>query len=111
MTDNQSALPELPMPVCTYADHSYPAYTKAQMLEYGRRCMAGLQPMSTAPRDGTIVDLWLRGGFRLTDLWWVPTDDSWCGHEEDLFVYWSPIPGYGPPDPDPANEALNEVRK
>lgn len=27
-------LPPLPMPSCTYADHSYPAFTKAQMHEY-----------------------------------------------------------------------------
>lgn len=27
-------MPPLPMPSCTYADHSYPAFTKTQMREY-----------------------------------------------------------------------------
>lgn len=31
-------LPEVPTPAVTYADHSYPAYSKAQMLAYGAAC-------------------------------------------------------------------------
>lgn len=49
------------------------------------------QPMSTAPRDGTIVDLWLSGGGRVTDQWWCD-DESWCGLEDEMFTHWAPIP-------------------
>lgn len=31
-------LPQLPQPACTYADHSYPAYTESQLLQYGAAC-------------------------------------------------------------------------
>jgi Lar family restriction alleviation protein len=37
---NDSALPELPRPRCTYADHSYPAFTADQMREYARAALA-----------------------------------------------------------------------
>ncbi|QOY96635.1 DUF3850 domain-containing protein [Massilia sp. UMI-21] len=33
-------LPELPRPACTYADHSYPAFSKAQMQDYARAAIA-----------------------------------------------------------------------
>lgn len=33
-------LPELPAPVCTYADHSYPAFTRRQMEEYAQTAVA-----------------------------------------------------------------------
>ena len=50
------------------------------------------QPMSTAPRDGTVVDLWLSGGGRLSDTWWDEEDHSWCGLEENMFTHWAPLP-------------------
>lgn len=33
-------LPPLPLPECTYADHSYPAYTANQMRDYARAALA-----------------------------------------------------------------------
>lgn len=56
---------------------------------------AAPQPMATAPRDGTIVDLWLPGGGRMTDQWWEESDQTWTGLGRDsMFSGWSPIPGY-----------------
>lgn len=51
------------------------------------------QPMSTAPRDGTIVDLHLIGGGRYTDAWWDEEDGgTWCGLDEEIFDHWAPTP-------------------
>ena len=33
------------------------------------------QPIETAPKDGTVVDLWHSDYGRMTDTWW--DDDSW----------------------------------
>ncbi len=52
----------------------------------------GWQPMATAPRDGTICDLWLTGGGRLTDQWWCGEDGTWCGLEEEMFSHWMRAP-------------------
>jgi hypothetical protein len=40
MTNGNSELPELPAPRCTYADHSYPAFTKQQMIDYARAALS-----------------------------------------------------------------------
>lgn len=37
-------MPELPAPAVAYADHSYPAYSKRQMQEYGQACALAAQP-------------------------------------------------------------------
>ena len=50
------------------------------------------QPLITAPRDGTIVDLMLKGGGRYTDAWWEDDDNTWCGLEEEMFTHWAPLP-------------------
>lgn len=50
------------------------------------------QPMSTAPRDGTIVDLRLTGGCRYADAWFEDEDKTWCGLEEEMFDAWAPLP-------------------
>lgn len=52
------------------------------------------QPIKTAPRDGTIVDLWLTGGGRMTDQWWEEEDNTWCGLEDYLFSHWAPLPEF-----------------
>jgi len=54
-------------------------------------CSAGLwQPLETAPRDGTLVDLWHKNGFRVTEVWWA--DDVWsCVMDDDSFTHWMPI--------------------
>ena len=46
------------------------------------------KPIETAPRDGTVVDLWSVDGFRLIDFWWDDEDKTWCGLPEDEFTHW-----------------------
>jgi hypothetical protein len=49
------------------------------------------QPISTAPRDGTPVDLWHKHGFRETEVWWA--DDCWSScNEDDAYTHWMPLP-------------------
>lgn len=42
-------LPKLPRPLCTYADHSYPAFSKAQMEDYARAALAGAPVQQIKP--------------------------------------------------------------
>jgi len=55
------------------------------------------QPIETVPKDGTIVDLWHRDGFRITDEWWAGDDDDFCGIHRDEFTHWMLPPE--PPEP------------
>jgi hypothetical protein len=49
--------PMLPQPACTYADHSYPAFKKRQMIEYGeQRYQAGLAAVQVSPRATADVE-------------------------------------------------------
>lgn len=57
------------------------------------------QPIATAPRDGTICDLWMTGGGRFTDQWWCDEDKTWCGLEESMFTHWIKAPVEGPEKP------------
>jgi len=44
------------------------------------------QPIETAPKDGTAIDVWVEGEFpgRRTDVKWrVPTDREWWVHGGD----------------------------
>jgi hypothetical protein len=52
------------------------------------------QPIATAPRDGTPVDLWHRQGFRITEQWWEDEDEVWVPDTRDDadFSHWMPIP-------------------
>jgi hypothetical protein len=51
------------------------------------------QPIATAPRDGTVVDLWHKDGFRLTDNWWDSEDGVWVSMFDDSdLTHWMPIP-------------------
>ena len=52
------------------------------------------QPIETAPRDGTIIDLWLTGGGRVADQWWCEEDKTWSGLENEMFSHWAPIPEF-----------------
>ena len=72
------------------------------------------QPIETAPKDGTTVDLWHRKHGRITDAWWDTfghITDAWVdnyggdnqegwiafvGDEGSDFTHWMPIPL--PPD-------------
>lgn len=46
--DEKIARLELPRPLCTYSDHSYPAYTAKQMYDYAEQCIAALQEQEIA---------------------------------------------------------------
>jgi len=50
------------------------------------------EPMSTAPRDGTVVDLRLTDGDRYSDVWWNEEESSWDGLDEEMFDAWAPLP-------------------
>ena len=52
------------------------------------------QTIDTAPHDGTVVDLWHKEGFRLTDEWWVDEDGDACWtslFDDSHFTHWKPI--------------------
>jgi hypothetical protein len=68
-------------------------YVRADLVEW--------QPIETAPRDGTPVDLWHKDGFRVTEQWWEKSDSTWSGLAYDHFTHWRPItePGAAPVAP------------
>lgn len=50
------------------------------------------QPIESAPRDGTLVDLWHKDGFRLTDTWWDDEDEIWvCLFPDGDFTHWMEV--------------------
>lgn len=57
----------------------------------------GWRDISTAPKDGTVCDLWIKGATagRICDLWWCG-DGTWCGHDASIFSHWMPAPVSGP---------------
>lgn len=50
------------------------------------------QPIETALRDGTPVDLWHKSGVRMTEIWWDDSDPEepiWsCLMSDDEFTHW-----------------------
>jgi len=48
------------------------------------------QPIETAPKDGTPIDLWHINQFRLTDIWWSG-EDEWCGISTNRLTHWKEI--------------------
>lgn len=50
-------LPELPRPACTYADHSYPAFSKVQMQDYARAAIASLAQKDERNQSGQYAAL------------------------------------------------------
>jgi len=49
--------------------------------------------IESAPKDGTIVDLWHKEGFRQTDVWWDESDKIWsCVMSDSDFTHWMPSP-------------------
>lgn len=59
----------------------------------GERGAAVWQPITTAPRDGTPVDLWHVRGFRIVETWWDAEDECWsCVMEDSDFTHWVPMP-------------------
>jgi len=67
--------------------------------EQWNRRPAPWQPIATAPKDGTVVDLWWKGQ-RMTGCWWNITMEKWTDDRSGLFYkpdpsHWMP----SPPDP------------
>ena len=51
---------------------------------------AGWMPIETAPKDGTVIDLWVPEFGRLTNEWFDTEDNSWCFPGKP--THWMPIP-------------------
>lgn len=48
-------------------------------------------PIATAPRDGTVVNLWHKSGSPVYEAWWTE-DDCWtCLLDDSQFTHWSPV--------------------
>lgn len=74
--------------------------------------MTDWQPISTAPKDGTVIDLWIKtpdGGYREPDAHWgngdlgkgwvtVAGDDQWNLENDGEITHWQPLPS--PPGSD-----------
>jgi len=77
----------LPKPKATFADHSYPAYTKEQMLDYARDCVSRFTGLSPAIIDAT--DHAYEDMYKEEETQWCDTcggqigDDCDCESEED----------------------------
>lgn len=71
----------------------------------------GWQPIETAPKDGTIADMWCALGFRRENIRWVDEQregvkhpscimdgwkdremDAWGSYKETSFTHWMPLP-------------------
>lgn len=66
------------------------------------------QPIETAPKDGTRIDVWVRGGYRLPDVAWSSSLSGWGRKERrgrgknsftvnivrtgDDTTHWMPLP-------------------
>jgi hypothetical protein len=59
------------------------------------------QPIATAPRDGTPVDLWIKSpwsdGARITDCTWCTCEKRWGCADGDfdkqiIILFWMPLP-------------------
>jgi len=70
------------------------------------------QPIETAPRDGTVIDLWTRRGTfyqdrwkRYADMWFAKGLGQWRNGRGDVFInegiptHWMPLPN--PPEVQP----------
>ena len=49
------------------------------------------QDISTAPKDGTIIDIWHKSAGRVIDSWWCD-DNTFCGLDQEEFSHWMPLP-------------------
>ncbi len=49
------------------------------------------RPISTVPKDGTVIDLMHKNGGRITDEWWTEDECFTCLLGTDHFSHWKPI--------------------
>jgi hypothetical protein len=50
------------------------------------------QPIDTAPRDGTVIDVWHPTYGRLVDQWWDSEDGWFSFHDDDGPTHWMHLP-------------------
>ncbi len=51
------------------------------------------QPIETAPKDDSVIDLWHKAGFRMIECWWVDEDNCWsCSLGDTSFTHWMILP-------------------
>lgn len=108
---SEQDLPDLPRPAVTYADHSYPAFSTAQMrlfvlaaLRRVSRPAMGWRTIDSAPKDGT--PFLARSGNWLTVGSWNKHRNGWCVSSPSYDAYppdeqpthWQPLPT--PPQPE-----------
>lgn len=62
------------------------------------------QPIETAPKDGTVVDLWHKDGFRITDEFWLGDEEEcWtCLFSDEEITHWMHPPSPPKPLPTPS---------
>lgn len=49
--------------------------------------------IDSAPKDGTVIDLWHKENGRMTDCWWDKDEERWIGgwDEDDAITHWAEI--------------------
>lgn len=68
---------------------------------------AGWQPIETAPKDGTLIDVWCPeagGGYRVPDAWWSEVDSHWLYVGQGSPMRWAHEPTRWIPLPMPPFE-------
>ena len=93
-------------------ESSYDQYLSSEesAIQAWNNRISGWHPIETAPKDGTVIDLWFVNGFRIPNCQWNLVSNSWAyyslngqwtaldvdGAETEL-THWRPVPG-GPED-------------
>lgn len=71
--------------------HEY--YMAKEYLKNSRNQQGVWLSMESVPRDGTVIDLWHKDGFRVTEVWWDDEDKVWtCLLNDDRFTHWMVVP-------------------
>jgi hypothetical protein len=83
MPNGNSELPELPAPRCTYADHSYPAFMKQQMIDYARAALSVCADGGKGEAVATLHDdgywTWKKGAT-------PPHESNYAGWRMDVYA-------------------------
>ena len=79
------------------AERKLPAWVGSRPgdVRYLRADLVEWQPIATAPRDGTVVDLWANGGHRSASQRWSRGGNWWypSGFNDGTVSHWRPIAG------------------
>lgn len=67
--------------------------------------MGEWQPIETAPKDGTEVDVWVAdgtgGGYRIADAYWCASRERWRFNGQIHDIAWTDDPTHWMPLPSP----------